>query len=118
MVIPAVMLVILALVVMRALMTVVAHEDSAVPEHAIALEPTTSRNAAPATPAPELRARADDGVRSLLTEASTSSPPSPAHLDGTVRAGGSPAWLLMPAAEPEIMPEAESTADRARTSSS
>jgi hypothetical protein len=90
MVIPAVMLVILALVVMRALMNAVAHEDSAFPEHSITLEPTTPRHAAPGTPAPELRARADDGVRSFL----------------------------MPAAEPEIVPEAESTADRARTSSS
>jgi len=85
MVIPAVMLVILALVVMRALMSVVAHEETAVPEQSITLDSTL-----PGTPAPELRARADDGVRSFLT----------------------------PAAEPEIVAESESTADRARTTSS
>jgi len=85
MVIPAVMLVILALVVMRALMSVVAHEETAVPEHSITLDPTV-----PGTPAPELRARADDGVRSFLT----------------------------PAAEPEIVAESESTTDRAHTTSS
>ena len=78
------MLVILALVVMRALMSVVAHEETAVPEQSITLEPTF-----PGSPAPELRARADDGVRSFLT----------------------------PAAEPEIVPESESTADRTRTTS-
>jgi len=85
MVIPAVMLVILALVVMRALMSVVAHEETAVPEQSITLDSTL-----PGTPAPELRARADDGVRSFLT----------------------------PAAEPEIVAESESTTDRARTTSS
>jgi len=85
MVIPAVMLVILALVVMRALMSVVAHEETAVPEQSITLD-----SPLPGTPAPELRARADDGVRSFLT----------------------------PAAEPEIVAESESTTDRARTTSS
>ena len=85
MVIPAVMLVILALVVMRALMSVVAHEETAVPEQSITLDFTL-----PGSPAPELRARADDGVRSFLT----------------------------PAAEPEIVAESESTTDRARTTSS
>jgi hypothetical protein len=90
MVIPAVMLVILALVVMRALMSVVAHEEGAAAAHSITLEPTVPRTAAPGTPAPELRARADDGVRSFL----------------------------MPAAEPEIVAEPESTAGRARTTSS
>ena len=112
MVIPAVMLVILALVVMRALMNVVAHEESATPAHSITLEPTVA-----GTATPELRARADDGVRSFLTAASTSSPPAPVHRDGTVRAEGSPAWLLMPAAEAEIGAESKSTADRARTTS-
>jgi hypothetical protein len=90
MVIPAVMLVVLALVVMRALMGVVAHEERADPAHSIVLEPTMPRSAAPGTPAPELRAPADDGAR----------------------------WLLMPAAEPEIVAEHESTTDRARTTSS
>ena len=85
MVIPAVMLVILALVVMRALMSVVAHEETAVPEQSITLDSTL-----PGTPAPELRARADDGVRAFL----------------------------MPAAEPEIVAEHDSTTDRARTTSS
>jgi len=85
MVIPAVMLVILALVVMRALMSVVAHEETAVPEQSITLDSTL-----PGTPAPELRARADDGVRSFLT----------------------------PAAEPEIVAESKSTTDRSRTTSS
>jgi hypothetical protein len=85
MVIPVVMLVVLALVIMRALMGVVAHEESAAPAHSITLEPT-----APGTPAPELRARADDGVRAFL----------------------------MPAAEPEIVGEHESAADGARSTSS
>ena len=85
MVIPAVMLVVLALVVMRVLMGVVAHEESAAPAHSIMLEPTV-----PGIPAPELRARADDGVRAFL----------------------------MPAAEPEIVAEHDSTTDRARTTSS
>jgi hypothetical protein len=85
MVIPVVMLVVLALVVMRALMGVVAHEESAAPAHSITLEPSV-----PGTPAPELRARADDGVRAFLT----------------------------PAAEPEIVVESESTVDRARSHSS
>jgi hypothetical protein len=88
MVIPAVLLVVLALVVMRALMGFVARDESAAPAHSITLEPTIPRNAAPGT-VPELRARADDGVR----------------------------WLLMPAAEPEIVAESESTVDRARTTS-
>ena len=65
--------------------SVVAHEETAVPEQSITLDSTL-----PGTPAPELRARADDGVRSFL----------------------------MPAAEPEIVAESESTADQARTSSS
>ncbi len=85
MVIAAVMLVVLALVVMRALMGVVAHEDSAATVHSITLEPTI-----PGTRAPELRARADDGVRAFL----------------------------MPAAEPEIAGEHESPADRAGSTSS
>jgi hypothetical protein len=85
MVIPALVLVVLALVVMRALMGVVAHEEREIPAQSITLEPTT-----PGTPAPELRARADDGVRALL----------------------------MPAAEPEIADEHESTVDRARSASS
>jgi hypothetical protein len=88
MVIPAVMLVILALVVMRALMSVVAHEDSAAPAQSISLEPPVSHNADAGTPAPELRARAD------------------------VRA------FLMPAAEPENVDEHESYSDRTRTTSS
>ena len=83
MVISAVMLVVLALVVMRVLMGVVAHEESAAPAHPIVLEPTV-----PGRPAPELRARADDGVRAFL----------------------------MPAAEPEIVPEPESSGDRTRSS--
>jgi hypothetical protein len=90
MIIPAVMLIVLALVVMRALMSFVAHEESAAPAHSITLDPTIPRNAVPGTPVPELRARADDGVRSFL----------------------------LPAAEPEIVAESESTVDRARTSSS
>jgi hypothetical protein len=99
MVIPAVMLVILALVVMRALMSVVAHDESAAPAHSITLEPTMPRTTVPrtaaprtaalGTPVPELRARADDGVR----------------------------WLLTPAAEPEIVGEPESTDDRSRSTS-
>jgi hypothetical protein len=80
-----VLLVVLALVVMRALLGVVAHEVSAAPAHSIVLEPTVSD-----TPAPELRARADDGVRAFL----------------------------MPAAEPEIVPEQDPTANRAHTSPS
>lgn len=64
MIIPAVMLVVLALVVMRALMGVVAHDESAAPAHPVVLEPTV-----PGSPAPQLRARADDGVRALLLPA-------------------------------------------------
>ena len=80
MVIPVLMLVVLTLVVMRALMGVVAHDEAAAPAESIMLdEPTVA-----GTPAPELRARADDGVR----------------------------WLLMPAAEPEIVSEHEPAADR------
>jgi hypothetical protein len=112
MVIPAVMLVVLALVVMRALMSVVAHEDSAAPA------PSTTLDTVSGTPAPELRARADDGVRAFLDAASASSPPAPAPSDATVRAGGPDAWLLMPAAEPEMVGEHESHDDRARTSRS
>jgi hypothetical protein len=113
MVIPVVILVVLALVVMRALMGVVAHEETAAPADSITLEPTV-----PGTPAPELRARADDGVRAFLTEASTSGPPSPVQHDSTVRAGGSPAWPLSPAVPPEVVDEHESAADRSRTTSS
>jgi hypothetical protein len=45
-------------------MGVVAHEEGTAPAQSIPLEPTAS------SPPPELRARADDGVRALLTEAS------------------------------------------------
>jgi hypothetical protein len=84
MVIPVLMLVVLTIVVMRALMGVVAHDEAAAPAEAIMLdEPTVS-----STPAPELRARADDGVR----------------------------WLLTPAAEPEIVSEHEPAADRSTRS--
>jgi hypothetical protein len=62
-VIPLAMLAILAIVVMRALMGVVAREER-VPVQPVGPEPTI-----PGTPAPELRARADDGVRALLTPA-------------------------------------------------
>jgi len=85
MVIPVVMLVVLALVVMRALMVVVAHDERAEPVGSITLEPTV-----PGTPAPELRARADDGVR----------------------------WLLTPAVEPEIVSEHDPAADRSHSTSS
>jgi hypothetical protein len=69
MVIPVVMLVVLALVVMRALMGAVAHEEIAYPANSITLEPTL-----PGTPAPELRARADDGVRAFLMPAAEAEP--------------------------------------------
>jgi hypothetical protein len=64
MVIPVVLLVVLALVVMRALMGVVAHEEGTAPAPTTTLEPTASSAAAP-----ELRARADDGVRAFLAAA-------------------------------------------------
>jgi hypothetical protein len=85
MVIPVVMLVVLTLVVMRALMGVVAHDEAAVPAESIMLDKPTL----PGTPAPELRARADDGVRSFL----------------------------MPAAEPVIVAEHDPTADRSHSTS-
>ena len=113
MVIPVVMLVVLALVVMRALMGAVAHEETAAPVESITLEPTL-----PGTPAPELRARADDGVRAFLTEAATSRPPWPAPRDADPRAEGSPAVSLMPAAEaePEISVEHDLRAERSTRS--
>ena len=74
------MLAILAIVVMRALMGVVAREERA-PAPSAAPEPTV-----PAFPPPQLRARADDGVRALL----------------------------MPAAEPEIAGERDPADEPAR----
>ena len=64
MIVSAVVLVALALVVMRALMAVVAREERTTPAPTTVLEPTV-----PGGPAPELRARADDGVRAFLMPA-------------------------------------------------
>jgi hypothetical protein len=59
-------LVVLALVVMRILMGIVAREEgpTPAPEPIRTIEPT-----APGLAAPELRARADDGIRALLLPA-------------------------------------------------
>ena len=81
MVIPVVVLAILAVVVMRALMGVVAREERT-PAPSMGPEPTV-----PGSPPPQLRARADDGVRAFL----------------------------MPAAEPEIVGEHDPADDRANT---
>ena len=75
------MLAILAFVVMRALMSVVAR-DERTPAPSIGLEPTV-----PGFPPPQLRARADDGVRAFL----------------------------MPASEPEIVGERDPADDPARS---
>ena len=72
MVLAVIALVVLALVVMRTLMGVVARDERVTPPPTTPVEP-----AVPGMPAPELRARADDGVRAFL----------------------------MPAAEPEIVDE-------------
>ncbi len=64
MVIPAVMLVILALAVMRALMGVVAHEDAAAPPQSGTAAPSV-----PGSPAPELRAQPGDALRAFLLPA-------------------------------------------------
>ena len=63
MVIPLALLAILAIVVMRALMGVVAREERA-PARSAGPEPTV-----PGYPPPQLRAPADDGVRALLMPA-------------------------------------------------
>ena len=81
MVIPFAMLAILAFVVMRALMGVVAREERT-PAPSTRPEPTV-----PGSPPPQLRARADDGVRAFL----------------------------MPAAEPEIVGERDAADESART---
>jgi hypothetical protein len=80
-VIPFAMLAILAFVVMRALMGMVAREER-VPAPSIGPEPT-----APGYPPPQLRARADDGVRAFL----------------------------MPAAEPEIVGERDQADESTRS---
>ena len=83
MLLAAIVLVVLALVVMRALMGVVARDERVTPTHASAVEPTV-----PGVPAPELRARADEGVRAFL----------------------------MPAAEPKIVGDDESARERSTRS--
>ena len=84
MVIPLAMLAILAFVVMRALMGVVARGERT-PEPSVGPEPTV-----PGYPPPQLRARADDGVRAFL----------------------------MPASEPEIVGDRDQADESARTSKS
>ena len=64
MVIPLAMLAILAFVVMKALMGVVARGERT-PAPSVRPEPTV-----PGYPPPQLRARADDGVRAFLMPAS------------------------------------------------
>jgi len=83
-VIPLAMLAILAFVVMRALMGVVARGDRT-PAPSAGPTPTV-----PGSPPPQLRARADDGVRAFL----------------------------MPAAEPEIVGEHDAADDPTKSTSS
>jgi hypothetical protein len=64
-IVAVVVLVVLALAVMRALMGVVARNERVTPTHPSVVEPTV-----PGLAAPELRARADDGVRAFLMPAS------------------------------------------------
>ena len=74
MILAAILLVGLALVVMRVLMRVVARDERTTPAAASAVEAVV-----PGVPAPELRARADDGVRAFLSPATEPEIVGPVH---------------------------------------